>query len=122
MKNYLLKIALFLFSFCVSTIFILLIFMPIFKSNSIIFTFSITPFDIAQVYPKIWDYIKKTYFVFLFISYFIIFNYIYNNIEKYFSLKKKTKNNNFNKKQNFENDDLKILIGVKHERTTCFYE
>ncbi|MBR3697041.1 MAG: hypothetical protein IKM97_02040 [Clostridia bacterium] len=96
--------------------------MPIFKSNSIIFTFSITPFDIAQVYPKIWDYIKKTYFVFLFISYFIIFNYIYNNIEKYFSLKKKTKNNNFNKKQNFENDDLKILIGVKHERTTCFYE
>lgn len=122
MKNYLLKIALFLFSFCVITIFILLIFKPIFKSNSIIFTFSITPFDIAQVYPKIWDYIKKTYFVFLFISYFIIFNYIYNNIEKYFSLKKKTKNNNFNKKQNFENDDLKILIGFKHERTTCFYE
>lgn len=120
MKKILLRLTLFSLSFFVISLFLYYQFLPIYKSDSVIFPFAITPFDIAKVYPKAWYFIKKTYFIFLFISYFIVFNYLYSIFQKYINIKIyhsniSTSNNNIS------NDDLQILIGKDSNRKRNFY-
>ena len=59
-----------LFLFCSSLFIIsnLVIFYPIFKSNNIIISFAIHPFNICNKYPKFWYYFKIFYVIILFIS------------------------------------------------------
>lgn len=121
MKNTLLRLTLFFLSFFVIGFFLYYLFYPIYKANSIIFTFAITPFDIAKVYPKIWSFIKKSYFLFLFISYFIIFNYLYNTFQKYINLKINSKNT-IESDNNCLDNNLKLLIGKNSNRKRNFHQ
>ena len=92
------------------------LFYPLYTSNNIIFTFAITPFDIAKVYPKIWTFIKNIYFPLMFISYLIIFNYFYTNFEKYFQVKKTLKIRKIPQTDSFDPNELKLLIGKNQNR------
>jgi len=69
------KFIVFLLSLLFSTLF-LLFFKPILTTYSLIFPYSVHPFDIAKDYPKIWLYIKLIYCFNLFITIFLIFNSI----------------------------------------------
>lgn len=120
MKKVLLKLCLFFSLLLVLSLFLYYIFSPIYIANSIFFPFAITPFDIAKVYPKIWIFIKKIYFILMFISYSIIFNYIYNIFQKYIKLNQSNKNkrniNNFNK------NILNLLIGKNSNRSKYLFK
>ena len=120
MKKILIRITLFFFSFFVIGFFLYSLFYPIYVADSIIFTFAITPFDIAKVYPKIWDFIKKTYFLLMFISYFIILNYLYSTFQKYFQLKSYSKNLQKTQTSNSTIDELKLLIGKNQNGENVF--
>ena len=50
----------------------LLIFIPIFKTNSLIFPYAINEFDICKTYPDTWKIIKKVYIITAFISYSLL--------------------------------------------------
>ena len=116
MKNLLLRLFLFFLSFLVIGFLLYSLFLPIYKSDSIIFTFAITPFDIAKVYPKTWIFIKKFYFIFMFISYSIIFNYLFNTFQKYFSFKVPQKIQSIQNSNEFDKNSLKLLIGKNSNR------
>lgn len=120
MKKILLRLSLFFLSFFVIGLFLYSLFYPLYKASSIIFTFAITPFDIAKVYPKIWIFIKKSYFLFLFISYLIIFNYLYNTFQKYINFKNNSKNA-IQKNIDYSDNGLKLLIGKNSNRKRNFY-
>ena len=62
------SIILFLFCLFLFIIFNLVIFYPIFKSNYIIISFAVHPFNICNKYPKFWYYFKVFYVFILFIS------------------------------------------------------
>jgi len=82
--------------------------MPIFNATSLIFPYAITPFDICKKYPEVWHLIKKLYWICFFISYCIVYNYLYTNIQKYFSSQKnKVVIQNAN-----TNNCLKLLVGT----------
>lgn len=66
---------------------LLILFFPIFTTNTLIFPYAITPFDICKEYPDIWLIIKKLYWLCFFVSYFIVYNYLYNNIRIYIKQK-----------------------------------
>ena len=116
MKKFLLRLTLFFLSFFVMCLFLYSLFSPLYKVNSVFFNFAITPFDIAKVYPKIWIFIKKSYFIFLFISYFIIFNYLYNTTQKYINFKKISKINKQIHTNSVNNNQIKLLIGTNSKR------
>lgn len=120
MKKILLRITLFFFSFFVISFFLYCMFLPLYSANSIIITFAITPFDIAKSYPKIWEFLKKTYFIFMFISYSIVFNYLYNTFQKYFEIRKNNKSMINSNSEIIDNDSLKLIIG-KDSRTVKLY-
>ena len=109
MKKILFRITLFFFSFFVRGFFVYSLFLPLYQANSVIFPYSITPFDIAKSYPKIWDFIKQTYFIFMFISYFIIYHYLYHTFQKILEFK----NNNLkaHSVEHFDANQLRLLIG-----------
>ena len=114
MKNIIFRLILFFSTFLVLSLFLYYIFSPIYAADSIIFTFAITPFDIAKVYPKIWFFIKKIYFILMFICYSIIFNYIYNTFQKYIKIgvsqtPKETS-------EVFNENDLLLLVGKNSNR------
>ena len=50
----------------------------VFKSTSIIFPYSLKPFDICTNSPVLWNYIKLAYIVFYFSSSIIVSNLIFN--------------------------------------------
>ena len=50
----------------------LIIFIPIFTTNSLIFPYSLNEFDICKVYPDTWKLIKKVYIITVFISYSLL--------------------------------------------------
>lgn len=116
MKKFLYRNILFLLSFLLISFFIYLLFLPIYQASSIIFPFAITPFDIAKVYPKIWLLIKKSYFILLFVSYYIIFSFFYNNFQKFFALSKTRKTPVCSQKF----DGLKLLIGKNSTNENVF--
>lgn len=102
---------LFFFSLFVISLLLYLLFLPLYNANSVIFTFAITPFDIAKLYPKIWEFIKNTYFPLMFISYTIVFNFLYTTFQKYFELKKVKKLQNTSVEDTLDSNCLNLLIG-----------
>ena len=74
-----------------------------------IFPYSIHPFNIAKIYPKIWFYIKLIYCLTLFIVDFLILN----SIISFFKFNKKP---NFTNAPSVNNSDysnhLKLLVGI----------
>ena len=75
-------------------------------TESLIFPYSVHPFDIAKNYEKPWFYIKLIYCINLFITNYLIINSIFT----YFKINKKIKKNlkldKINEKNNFS-----LLIG-----------
>lgn len=70
-----------LFSFlCFSLVFYF--FIPIFKADSLIFPYCISPFDIINIYPQIWKIIKIIYCINLFLTIFLILNSIFLFLSK----------------------------------------
>lgn len=110
-KNLLFRLFLFMLSFFLISAFLYILFYPVLTTESVMFNFAITPFDIAKTYPKIWELIKKVYFIFFFFSYLIVFNYLYSNFQKYFSVKKTKKDKKIDEEENLSDDSLKILVG-----------
>lgn len=94
------------------SIIILIIFMPIFSTNSLIFPYAITPFDICKKYPNMWITIKKLYWCCFFISYFIVFNYIYNNIQKNLIYPKKSFHSSRPTFQPILDNSIRLLVGT----------
>lgn len=84
MKNLINRLVWLVFSCLLFSCILLIIFMPIFTTHTLIFPYALTPFDICEKYPDIWILIKKLYWICFFISYFIVYNFLYNNIQKYF--------------------------------------
>ena len=106
MKNFFKKIAFMLLYFSFVTFLYHILFKNIFYTNSLIFPYAITPFDICKVYPDTWILLKKIYLISLYISNFILFQKIYNLFyPKFFKNKRKLLINNLNKKE------LNLLIG-----------
>ena len=93
---------------------IILIFLPIFKANSIIFTFSLTPFDICSKFPVQWKYLKLFFIIFQLISSLLIFYYIVNFFDSIFSKHKKSNHISLNR------PDLSILIGYSQNDSPIF--
>lgn len=56
------------------------IFSPIFNAPSLIFPYSVTPFDIVAKYPIVWSYIKKIYCITFFLSTSLLTNTLISNI------------------------------------------
>ena len=68
-----------------STIFIILTLktlVPIFTSDTIIITYGLSPVDICEENPELWDIIKKSYILFLLSTSLILSNTIYIKLSK----------------------------------------
>ena len=87
----------------------IIIFIPIFCENSLIFPYAIHEFDICLEYPETWNFIKKMYLIVIFISYSII---IYNFLIKTNFWKKSPINKNINKEKIKDNDKFSLIIGT----------
>ena len=90
------KTLLFRVAFCASLLLIALFLLlgvlgPIFTSESIIFPYSLRPFDICSRYPEAWYYIKIAYVVFYFLSTLILSNSVYLTFFKDFKMTDKPK-------------------------------
>lgn len=94
--------------------------MPIFTTNSLIFPYAITPFDICEKFPKIWIFIKKTYWICFFISYFIVYNYLYNNIQKFYKNKKIRTSILSKNYVSSSNNSLNLLVGKNFQGTKIY--
>lgn len=90
------------------TFLILIIFKPILTTTTLIFPYSIHPFDIAHDYPKAWLYIKIFYCFSLFFTILLTLN----SLKIFFNFKKKPK-----KKENIDKDlinknNLNLFVGI----------
>ena len=102
----------FLLSFLQISI-IIFIFIPIFKANSLIFYFSLSPFDICSKYPYQWKIIKILFLIFeLFSS--IIISFYFLKIFKKFLYKK---NNNCKNIYIEDISKLFLLVGSNIDNT-----
>ena len=79
---------------------------PIYKSNEIIITYGLKPFNIATDNQKLWEYIKIAYVVSFLIANTIYINYIYTHI--ICRLKEKEEDKNIEEEKN---EKLRLLIG-----------
>lgn len=61
---------------------ILWFFSPIFKAKSLIFPYAVHPFDICNLYPETWNFIKISYIILFLISYNILLIKIFKKIYK----------------------------------------
>ncbi len=111
MKFFKLKFFILLFSIFISVI-ILTIFEPILNADTLIFPYSLHPFDIAKNYPQIWYNTKVIFRINLFISDFLILNSIstFLKFNKHLKVKKK------NKVISVENiSSFNLLIGINSD-------
>ena len=83
------------------------LFYPIFVSESIIFPFSLSPFDICKEYPVFWEQFKKTY-VFSYLLSSIIYSKFFCSI--LFSKKSCLKKNNLSN-DCFSSNELSLILG-----------
>ncbi len=60
-----------------------LILLPVFISNNIIFPYSISKFNICKIYPNLWFYLKIIYTITFIISWSFIFNFIFDKFIKH---------------------------------------
>lgn len=93
-------------------LFLLLSFLkPIFVSKTVIFPYSLQPFDICSRYPQGWFYIKICYIVFYFLSGFILSNSLYISFFNDLSFSKSSCTHNV------VEDSLSLFIGKKSDST-----
>lgn len=92
-------------------------FLPILSTNSLIFPYAITPFDICKTYPDIWKLLKLLYFICFFLSYLIIYSYIAINILKHKPHKKISNNLDLNI---FDISKVHLKIGETENHTICY--
>ena len=78
MKNLFKKLTFLFFYLCIITIVFYFLFIKIYQTNSLIFPYAITPFDICKLYPDTWKLLKKLYLLFLYLSNIILFLKFYN--------------------------------------------
>ena len=104
-----------LFFSIVFTIFIILLFKPILFAQSLIFPYSIHPFDIANKYPKIWLYIKIIYVINLFITVYLILNSIYDFLKLKLNKKINTCKTVATNKIIKDKNSFNLLIGFNSE-------
>lgn len=102
------KFFIFLFSIFILVVF-LLVLKPILTAKDVIFPYSIHPFNIAKVYPKVWFYIKIIYCLNLYIVIFLISN----SIISFLKINKKSKCTNNPKTNDIElSSPFKLLVGI----------
>ena len=120
MKNLINRLVWLIFSCLLLSCILLIIFMPIFTTNTLIFPYALTPFDICEKYPNIWILIKKLYWICFFISYFIVYNFLYNNIQKHLQNNKRksvSKNTSYNL---IPDSSLKLLVGTDFAQKSIY--
>ena len=120
MKNFINYFSGFVVSCLLLSCFIFIIFIPIFTTNTLIFPYALTPFDICQKYPNIWLLIKKLYWICFFISYFIVYNFLYNNIQKHLQNNKRksvSKNTSYN---SIPDSSLNLLVGTDFTQKSIY--
>jgi len=94
------------------TFFILMLFLPILTAKNLIIPYSVHPFDIATIYPKVWFYIKIVYCFTLFITVLLTLN----SISVFFKFKKKDKKKDDLDEINLINkNNLNLLVGINSE-------
>ncbi len=94
------------------TFLILMFFSPILTAKSLIFPYSIHPFDIASDYPKPWFYIKIFYCFSLFITVFLTLN----SLSIFFNIKKKkTNKKDIIDEFLIDESNLNLLVGINQD-------
>ena len=93
------------------------LFLPILTTNSLIFPYALTPFDICTTYPDTWNLLKLLYFISFILAYLIVYIYICINVSKY-KLYKKTQKTS----QTVSLDMSKVHLKIwKNEKDiTCY--
>lgn len=118
MKKLLLRILFTCLSFPIAIFLIFYIFSPIFTAKSLIFPYAIHPFDIVSVYPETWILLKKLYFLSYSISYFILFNKIFN----FFYLKFPKINHSKTLLLPRSSSELSLLVGFSNNTPVYIFE
>ena len=90
----------------------LIVFIPIFKTDSLIFPYAIHEFDICKLYPDTWSFLKKVYIITTFISYSLL---IHKFLVKTNFWKKSFYKKTISHSQNVNNKRSKQLINNKEE-------
>ena len=110
MKNFIIK---FFFVNYFSILFSCILFLflsPIFDATSIIFPYSINPFDICEKYPQQWFYLKRVYIFTCFFSFLIVSNSLYSFFKMllfpFINFNKKAENINKN-----NNNFCSLMVG-----------
>lgn len=101
-----------------STCCFLLYLSPIFTSNNIYIPFSLSHFDICTKYPVQWFYIKITYIVTNFISFFLILNSIFSYLNLLFNITvNRSKKSDILPNNNY---DFSVFIGKNSKNLSVF--
>ena len=114
MKSLKIKLIVLLLALLFSVIF-LLFFKSILTTDSLIFPYSVHPFDIAKDYPKTWLYIKAIYVINLYITLFLIINSIFIHFKFNKSCNHNNNLGNSFKSDQFNNRNINsfnLLIGT----------
>ena len=102
----------FIFSF-LYTILIIIIFLPIYYSKSIIFNLTLTPFDICSKYPNQWHTFKILFIIFQIISSFIVSKFVISKVYPFINKLKK-------EQPSPTQSSLSILLGKKINNTLIY--
>ena len=114
-KSILLKLLIFVLSLPLVLLLAYLIFSPILSAKSLIFPYTLYPFDIVSKYPDTWKKLKASYFICLSISYSIL----YLNISHKFKFDLKSSTSSI---KNTFKTDLNLLIGLNEGVPTYISE
>lgn len=90
------------------TFLILIIFKPILTTTTLIFPYSIHPFDIAHDHPKAWLYIKIFYCFSLFFTMLLTLN----SLSIFFNFKKKLKKKDDIDEDLINKNNLNLFVGI----------
>jgi len=110
---------LFVFTLSIISSFIMFFFFkPIFFAESLIFPYSLTPFDICAKIPLAWKYIKLAYIICFIFSSFVI----YNSISSIFFKKKTPSSSKINiKKSKKDFSKINLFVGNNAENNIPVY-
>jgi len=100
----------------------IIIFKDILFSNTVLFSFSIHPFNVCSKYPVFWNYSKKIYYIVLHFSSFILSTYLYSIIKKTISCFSNIQNKvNLNSnKEELDNTLLNLFVGKDEDNQAVF--
>lgn len=98
---------------------------PIFITEHLVFPYAIHPFDICEIYPNTWYYLKIAYILLMLVTHTIIwfnlFKYFSNIKQPSFYLSKKTHFIKHSPKANNQ-EILKLLIGYTDNNTPVYID